>query len=197
MKRKEERCVRFVITVVTIQRHLVFYSDHIVGIGIALQWHCIKITTRSFISQLRGHLPIAIAILLNIDEKMLSSAYYRNVTCTRPIWPNHLANVYKADQNLNVQNHLWVSWLSDDSDWPYTVQIHEEHICNFECTLLHKGLFLVQYQRGVSLMLNIWCFCKTFVRPSTRDCQQQPCFLTQIPTRHQIISAGGAFFFHS
>ena len=74
MKRKEERCVRFVITVVTIQRHLVFYSDHIVGIGIALQWHCIKITTRSFISQLRGHLPIAIAILLNVDEKMLSSA---------------------------------------------------------------------------------------------------------------------------
>ena len=60
-----------------------------------------------------------------------------------------------------------------------------------------QGFVFSQYQRGVSLMLNIWCFCKTFVRPSTRDCQQQPCFLTQIPTRHQIISAGGAFFFHS
>ena len=35
-KRKEERCVRFVITVVTGQRQLIFYSDHIVVIAMAL-----------------------------------------------------------------------------------------------------------------------------------------------------------------
>ena len=194
MKRKEERCVRFVITVVTIQRHLVFYSDHIVGIGIALQWHCIKITTRSFISQLRGHLPIAIATLLNIDEKMLSSA--------QPITGMLLARAQsfgkciqswsKSKCTKSSMGELIIGWfrltLHCTNSWRTYLQfwVHPP-----------QGFVFSQYQRGVSLMLNIWCFCKTFVRPSTRDCQQQPCFLTQIPTRHQIISAGGAFFFHS
>ena len=126
MKRKEERCVRFVITVVTGQRHLIFYSDHIVGIGIGAQWHCIKIATRSFISQLGGHLPIGTG----------HSAKHWWKDAARPIigmllarahcdlQTKHLANVYKADQNLDIHNHGWATFfcsLSDDSDWPYLV----------------------------------------------------------------------------
>ena len=56
--------------------------------------------------------------------------------------------------------------------------------------ILTQVCFLVQYQTRVSLMLNIWCFCKTFARPSTGDCQHQPCFLPEFPPRHQIISVG-------
>ena len=60
----------------------------------------------------------------------------------------------------------------------------------FAINILTQVCFLVQYQTRVSLMLNIWCFCKTFARPSTGDCQHQPCFLPEFPPRHQIISVG-------
>ena len=87
-----EGCVwSSVITVVTKQTHLIFYSDHIVGIAaplIAFQWHCIKIATRSFISLLPG--PSAycsMPILLNIWMERSDKIYviWHNIFIAKPI----------------------------------------------------------------------------------------------------------------
>ena len=106
-------CVWSVITVVTKQTHLIFYSDHIVGIAaplIAFQWHCIKIATRSFISLLPGpsaycSMPILLNIWMERSDKIC--IIWQNIFIAiffSNFCPNLLANIHN---NCKKKWHYW------------------------------------------------------------------------------------------
>ena len=120
-----------------------------------------------------------------------------NVTCTRTISTNHLASVFLANEKSKciqkfyqkIMEEQSFCWLLDDSD------SDRPRLVNSKFNVLSASSSRVQYE--------VWCWISgVFAKHlgATLDWGLSTGTLfshCNSHTPHQIISVGGAFFFHS